>query len=228
MSTAKRMSRKEEIRTRRAAAKQRQRIFVIAIIAVVVIGAAAIFVAPYLKPPFQGLTRPNPAENNMGDPNAPVKVQEFSDFQCPYCRQFTEKQEADFIKKYVETGKVYFTYIPYSFIGQESVRASEAAYCAMDQGKFWDYHDLLFANQAGENTGGFSDSKLKNFAKNLRLDMTAFNSCFDSGKYSQKITENLNYGQSKGVNATPYFLVNDKLVDMGQLDSTVDTALQGK
>lgn len=226
--TTGRKSKREEMRSRRQAAQRRTRIITIVIAAVAVLAVAAIIALPYLQPPFKGLDRPQVKDNSMGDPNAPVKVEEFSDFQCPYCRQFTETKEADFIQKYVTTGKVYFTYVPFSFIGNESIRAAEAAYCAMDQGQFWGYHDILFANQAGENTGTFSDSTLKQFAQRLKLNTSEFNSCFDSNKYAQKVMDDVNLGKSKGVSATPYFLVNDKLVDMGQLDATVDAALQGK
>jgi hypothetical protein len=228
MSTARRANKRDEVRTRRQSAQRRQRMITIIIIALAVIAVAIIILLPYMKPPFKGLERPQVNGNSMGDPNAPVKVEEFSDFQCPYCRMFTEEKEADFVKKYIATGKVYFTYIPYSFLGQESVRASEAAYCALDQNKFWEYHDILFANQGAENAGVFNDSALKGFAQNLRLNMSDFNSCFTSGKYTQKVMDDVAYGQSKKVNATPYFIVNDNLVDMGQLDAAVDAALQGK
>ena len=105
-------------------------------------------------------SRPQAQGLSMGDPNAPVKVEEYGDFQCPACRIFHESQEGQLIEKYIKTGLVYFTYTPFSFIGDESVKAAEAAYCAADQGKFWEYHDMLYANQTAENKGDFADSRL--------------------------------------------------------------------
>jgi protein-disulfide isomerase len=88
--------------------------------------------------------------------DAPVVLVEFSDFQCPYCKKFTDEIEPAIMRDFVSTGKVLFKYVPYSFLddnspGRESKNAAEAAYCAGDQGKFWEYHDMLFTNQGGEN-----------------------------------------------------------------------------
>lgn len=221
------MSKRAQMKAKRRDAQQRQRYILIGIVALAVLVVAAMIAYPYLKPPFQSRERPQVSENSSGDPNAPVKVEEFSDFQCPYCRIWSEESEEGFFDAYVKTGKVQFTYTPYSFLGPESVRAAEAAYCAMDQGKFWDYHDILFVNQGGENTGIYSDANLKAMARDLRLDLNAFNDCFDSGKYKQKVADNVSYGQSKGVNGTPYFLVNGtQLVDSSQLVNAVEAALQ--
>jgi protein-disulfide isomerase len=226
MTTSKRSSKRDDIRARREAASKRQRLLMIIIVAVAVIAVAAIILVPMLKPPFQGMARTNTKDNSVGDPNAPVKVMEFADFQCPYCEQWHTKNEPDFYKNYVETGKVYFTYIPFSFLGQESVRASEAAYCANDQGKFWDYHDILYANQGAENSGAFSDQNLITFAQDLKLNMSDFNNCFTTGKYAQKVQDDVTLAKNKGVNATPYFIVNDgQPIDMNTLQSAVDAAL---
>jgi protein-disulfide isomerase len=229
MTTSKRYSKRDEIRARRETANQRQRLLMIIIVAVAVIVVAAIILVPMLKPPYQGMARTNTKDNTVGDPNAPVKVMEFADFQCPYCEQWHTKNEADFYKNYVETGKVFFTYVPFSFLGQESVRSSEAAYCANDQGKFWDFHDILYANQGAENSGAFSDQNLINFAKDLKLNMNDFNNCFTTGKYTQKVQEDVDFAKAKGVNATPYFIVNDgQPIDMNTLQSAVDAALAQK
>lgn len=221
------MSKRTQMKAKRRDAQQRQRYILIGIVAVAVLVVVALIAYPYLKPPFQGRERPQVMDNSSGDPNAPVKVEEFSDFQCPYCRIWSQESEEDFFAAYVETGKVHFTYIPYSFLGPESIRAAEAAYCALDQSKFWQYHDILFANQGGENTGGYSDANLQGMARDLRLDLDQFNECFTSGKYTQKVSDNVTYGQSKGVNGTPYFLVNGtQLVDSSQLVNAVEAALQ--
>lgn len=220
------MSKREDMKTRRHKSQKRERNMVIGIVAVFAVALAALIIYPYLKPAYKGLERPQARDNAVGDPNAPVKVEEFSDFQCPYCRMWSEENEAAFLEKYVNTGKVYFIYTPYSFLGQESVDAAEAAYCAMEQGKFWDYHDILFANQAGENGGAFSVPNLKQFARDLKLDTSKFNACMDGNKFTQTVIDNVTYGQSKGVNATPFFLINDtQLVDSTQVEAAVEAAL---
>ena len=127
------------------------------------------------------------------------------------------------------TGKVHFTYIPYSFIGPESVRAAEAAFCAADQGLFWQFHDVLFNSQAGENNGTFSDTNLILLAQKAGLKMTEFRPCFDNGKYRQQVQDDLKQGQDRGVTGTPYFFVNGKgPIDQTQLISTIDAALAGQ
>jgi protein-disulfide isomerase len=131
--------------------------------------------------------RPQAKFNTAGDPNAPVKIIEYSDFQCPYCGRFASETEPQIMDMYVATGKVYFEYRSAGeFIGGpggESIRAAEAAYCAGDQNKFWDMHDMIFTNQNGENQGAFSDARLTAFANKLGLDMTTFKDCFSSNKY---------------------------------------------
>jgi protein-disulfide isomerase len=226
MSSSNRVGKRTEKRNRQTRAKQRQRLFTIIAVSVAAVVVAAMLIWPYVRPAYEGRERPQASENSMGDPNAPVTVEEFSDFQCPFCRQFATEKEPDFVAKYVETGQVYFTYTPFSFLGPESIRAAEAAYCAMDQGKFWDYHDIIFDNQGGENTGALSDERLKEFASRLKLDNAAFNQCFDGNKYQQKVNDNVEYGRGKGVNATPYFLINgEQLVDQNGLINAVEAAL---
>ena len=95
-----------------------------------------------------------------------------------------------------------------AFLGPESKWAAEASECADEQGKFWEYHDLLFASQSGENQGAFSKDNLKKFATDLKLDTAKFNACVDSGKYSSVVENDTAFVQSLGVTSTPAFLVN--------------------
>jgi protein-disulfide isomerase len=172
--------------------------------------------------------KPQPSGMNLGDPNAPVKVVEFADFQCVVCHEYWLKMESSILDTYVATGKVYYTFANFAFFGKESSDAAAAAYCANDQGKFWEYHDVIFANYKGENVGGFVPKNLKAFAESLGLDMTAFNSCFDSGKYAQKVIDDAAYARSQNVTGTPSFLVNGKLVYANDLAATIEAALAGK
>ena len=126
--------------------------------------------------------------------------------------------------KYVKTGQMKFVYRYMAFLGQESQWAAEAAECAGEQGKFWDYHDTLFANQKGENQGAFSKDNLKKFAADLKLDTTKFNECLDSGKYTDKVKKSNDDAAQLGVSSTPTVLVNGIFIPgqyFGALDSLI-------
>lgn len=225
------MSKKEEIRLRRAKEKQRQRIIVISAVSVFAVIVAALLIVPNLPKPVGEILTPEPVtrtqiqDDTVGDPNAPVKVEEFSDYQCPFCGIFAQQYEPQLLTDYVNTGKVQLKYIAYSFIGPESVAAAEATYCAMDQGKFWEYHDIVFANQKGENQGAYSDARLLAFGESIGLDMKTFKSCVNKRTYQQKILDNLEYGRGLNVNSTPSFIVNGKLVTASDLFTTIDAEL---
>jgi len=99
-------------------------------------------------------------------------------------------------------------YLHMAFLGPESQWAAEASECAADQDAFWDYHDLLYNRQAGENRGAFDKDNLKQFAAELGLDTQVFNECMDSGKYASLVQTETAMAQSLGVRGTPAFLVN--------------------
>ena len=143
-----------------------------------------------------------------GDPNAPVTMIEFGDFQCPFCGRFAANTVPQINEAYIQSGKVRFGYFNFAFLGQESNWAAEAAECASDQNKFWEYHDLLYSSQSGENQGAFNKDNLKKFAEDLGLDTSAFNECFDSGKYTQLIQEESSTASSIGVRSTPTFFID--------------------
>lgn len=120
------------------------------------------------------------------------------------------------METYAETGLVRFEYKHFAFIGQESVRAALAAECANEQGKFWEYHDMLFANQQGENQGAFSDDRLMAFAEAIGLDMDQFRSCYRSGKYADVVEAERREGQAMGVRSTPTIFVNGQMIEGAQ------------
>ncbi len=103
--------------------------------------------------------------------------------------------------------------------------AAEAASCAGDQNMFWQYHDILFANQTGENVGDFTAKRLTTYAQALGLDMTQFNACYTGGKYHQQIIDDYDQGVKDGVTQTPSFLVNGILVTQADLQTTIDAQL---
>jgi protein-disulfide isomerase len=223
------MSKKQELKALRAADRKKQNWITIGIIVFGALLIAGVLIWPSIQ---KRMVKPNPRPSadytTMGDKNAKVKVEEFSDFQCPFCKQFSVEQEKALVDKYVTTGKVQFKFVTFAFLGDESVKAAEASLCAADQNKFWEYHDLLFESQHGENQGTFTRNLFVQLANDLSLDGTKFQECVDKGTHSQEVIDNVKYGQGKGVNGTPYFLVNDKLVDSSQLEAAIEAALAGK
>ncbi len=166
----------------------------------------------------------------LGDAKAPVTVVEFGDFQCPYCQRYFQDNEPALVKDYVNTGKVKFVWKDYSFLGDESTWAAEAARCANEQGKFWAYHDYLYSHQGAERSGAFAKPKLKSFAQTLGLDTSRFNSCLDSDKYAAAIGAETQYGNTIGVTGTPASFVNGILVSgavpYSDLKAAIDSALK--
>lgn len=209
---------RQKLNQKRKRSQTRQRNIWLGIISLAAIAVVALLIAVNSGPVGEirdgkVLERLQVNRNSTGDPNAPIKVEEFSDFQCPYCRLFADEEESAIVEKYVNTGIVYFTYTPFSFLDGnapdgESKLAAQAAYCAADQDKFWEYHDILFANQNGENVGDFSNKRLIAFAEKLGLEMGAFRSCLNGNTYRQQVLNDLARGRNLGVSATPTFIVN--------------------
>ena len=168
-------------------------------------------------------------EKSYGADDAPVVVVEYADFQCPYCKQFAEGAEQQLKEDYADQGKVRFVFRHLAFIGDESTWAAEASECANEQDRFWDYHDKLFEDQAGENQGAFSRNNLKRFAAELGLDSEQFDECLDSGKYESQVRDELSDAQRRRINSTPTILVDGQLIQNGTdyqvLQAAVEAAL---
>lgn len=224
---ARKISRREAFRQQNRKRQQRERTIFISIAGAIALIIAAVLIIPNLPVDIGNYTRPEPIDRplmegkTLGDPNAPVKVQEFSDFKCVHCANFWETQEPGLLADYINTGKIYFEYVPMSFLSPESNAAAEAAYCANDQGKFWEYHDYVFANFGAALT----DPLLRAFAEDLGLDMGEFDRCYRQGKYRQQVLDDLAYAKGKGVNATPTFDVNGALVNRNELTAKIDQLL---
>ena len=150
-------------------------------------------------------------ERAWGPADAPVKIEEYLDYQCPACGSYNRNYEAGVIEAFANTGKVRYEVHSMSFIGQESVDAAQAALCSADQNKFWQMHNSIFNNQVGENQGAFTKDRLKSIAAAAGLDTNAFNTCLDSGKYNDKVSQERTDGENRGVNQTPTFFVNGKM-----------------
>ncbi len=143
----------------------------------------------------------------LGSKNAPITMIEFGDYQCFYCHQFYNSTEPDIVKNYVDTGKVRMVFKDFTIIGQDSVNAAHASHCAQEQGKFWDYHDALYNNWAGENTGWASSDNLLKFAKQVGLDPNAFNQCMTQSKYISVVEGSLSNAKDLGLTGTPDFFI---------------------
>jgi protein-disulfide isomerase len=240
------MSKRQEMREKRSRQQRNNRIIAISLISLGALALAFLLIYPSIKPVGAvSAAEPNPRPqanmNAMGDPNAPVKIVEYSDFQCPYCRIFWEDTEHRIVEEYVETGKVYFVYrsmgnfvsdnINQSLntLNTESEDAAHAAYCAGDQNKYWEYHDMLFTNWNGENQGAFARKRLDAFAETLGLDMGAFKACMDNDKYMEQVRQDAVDGLQAGVNGTPSFVINGILIEGAQpfsvFQQEIDAAL---
>lgn len=219
MSPDKKSKRQE----RREKLKQQQTRSRLITISFVTLGAALLvfaFLYPTLKPIAEVVavnvgTHPTPNDNSMGDPNAPIKIEEFSDFQCPFCERFHEETEPLLQQYYIDTGKVHFTYRSMgNWVSQniggvrtESQDAAAAAYCAGEQNKFWEMHAHIFGNVLGEDVGSFTDKRLALIAEKAGLNMDEFNACYDSDKFIDRTKEDYNDGLAAGVTGTPAFVI---------------------
>ena len=143
----------------------------------------------------------------LGDPDAPITLVEFGDYQCHYCNVFFQSIEKDILKNYVNTGKVKIIFKDYNIIGEDSVKASQGAHCANDQGLFWEYHDILYSNWTGENNGWASGTNLTNFAEEIGLDMNKWTECMMQQKHSQTILSSNDDARALELTGTPAFFV---------------------
>ncbi len=164
----------------------------------------------------------------LGNADAPVTIVEFADYQCPFCGQWEKQIYPNLKKDFIDTGKAKLVYWDFAFLGEESLRAAEAANCALDQRKFWEYHDMLFAKQDGENQGAFADKQLISFAQSINLDMTKFNSCFSARLYKPLIEESIEQATSYGVNSTPTVFINGKRIQALQPYSLYKSVIEGE
>lgn len=206
---SKRQQRKEQIRRK----EKNSRLMSIGLVTVGVIFLAILFIWPQVKPIDAVVSAPEvniPVSdfNTAGNPDAPIRIDEYADFQCPYCRRFFENTEALLMNNYVANGTVYFVYHSFGeFIGPESSAAAEAAYCAGDQNKFWQMSSTLYANQTGENVGAFNDRRIQAFAELIELNMEEFNSCLDTNKYADLVKQDGEDALAAGIQATPSFVL---------------------
>jgi Protein-disulfide isomerase len=220
-----RKSKRQERRTKVLQQERRNRLVMIGL---VILGAVLLVFAvvwPQLRPIAEVVavdpgTHPNAKDNSMGDPNAPIKIVEFADFQCPFCERFHKETEPLLRQYYIDTGKVQYVYRSMgNFVSDniargkgttpttESQDAALAAYCAGDQNKFWEMHAYLFGNALGEDAGSYTDKRLAAIAEKAGLNMDQFNSCYSSGKFRDRVQQDFQDGQAANVTGTPGFII---------------------
>ena len=143
----------------------------------------------------------------LGNPNAEITIVEFGDYQCTFCYKFHDETMDKINQKYIKTANVNFIYKDFPLNGEQSILASEASYCAQKQNKFWEYHDMLYNNWGGENTGWITENVLQGFARDMGLNMDEFSQCLENSEYRQKVLDNEQFAREIGINATPSFLI---------------------
>jgi len=148
-----------------------------------------------------------------GNPDAPITIVEFSDFQCPFCAKFHSTTLPQLEVNYIDSGKVKFVYrdFPIQNIHPNAVPAALASECADEQGMFWEYHDLVFENQKKWQglSGNAMIDTFEQYALELGLNTSDFNTCFESGKYVDEVAKDLQDGVSYGITGTPGFFVGN-------------------
>lgn len=143
----------------------------------------------------------------LGNPNAPITLVEFGDYQCHFCNVFFHNTEESILKNYVETGKVKMIFKDFTIIGPDSVNAAHGAHCANDQGLFWEYHDILYNNWKGENNGWASSDNLLRFAQEIGLDVDKWSECMVNSDHSAIILASNKDARDLDLTGTPSFYV---------------------
>ena len=149
----------------------------------------------------------------LGNPDAPITILEWGDYQCTFCYKF-HQNTLDIIKDdFIDSGKVNLVFKDFPLNGPDSLLAAEAAYCAEDQGEYWKYHDELYKNWGGEKTGWVTRESLDRFANSVNLDLIEFNECLNDHKYQDRVQALHEFGKELGIDATPSFLIfNDQKI----------------
>lgn len=181
--------------------------------------------------------QPNKAELVIGSASAPLSIVEYADFKCPTCNRFFRGAYPEIQKNYIETGKAKIVFRNLPFIAEDSRTAAEGAYCANDQGKFRQYHDLLF-NQIwdeyygagkvaeGEAASVFAPEQLKQLVVSIGIDTGQFDECLKTSKYKDAVTSDLAASERDGATGTPTFIIGNQKIVGAQTFSFYDKLIQ--
>jgi protein-disulfide isomerase len=219
------MSTRKFIEERRRKKQRQNTMLIIMMVGGLVLVVAAVVLA-YISSnnvniPLRNISVPNFSTieevdfNSLGDPNAPVIIEEFSDFGCSHCADFALETKKLIEEEYIESGQVYLVFHSVGALlsAPATFQAAEATYCAGDQDAFWPFHDLIFANQArlfNNRTADISRT-METFAEILELDVDVFNTCLVDGKYQSMVADDEILARSYEISATPAFLINGNL-----------------
>jgi len=183
-------------------------------------------------PPGQNISVDLEGWSFLGNENAKVVVVEYADYVCPFCHRFWQDTLPLIKKDYIDTGKIKYIYKDFAVVGGE--KAAEASHCAQEQGKFWEYHNLLFGEQTPGNEQAdrikWQDPKTHEaYAKKLGLDAKTLVDCFNSGKYESMVTQSTQEAIQNGGQGTPFFLINNSPISGAQpysvFQAAIDSAL---
>ncbi|MBT3321269.1 MAG: thioredoxin domain-containing protein [Anaerolineae bacterium] len=201
------MSKRQEIRARRRKEKQQRKMITLGsiiigagLIAAVLIYSSAQQVSVEFSSRFMA------EDNAMGNPDAPIKIVEYSDYKCGHCGSFTFETEPILEEEYIKTGDVYFVYrsVGGMLSGAEPLLGAEASYCAGEQNMFWEMHDVIFANQASP----FSNTTMNKWAKTIGADVDAFKACMSENKYVERANQDEADAKAAGISGTPSFVIS--------------------
>lgn len=149
-----------------------------------------------------------------GSESARINLIEFGDYQCPFCEKFFKETEPIIEKEYIDSGKVKFYFLDVSIVGTDSLTLGQGSWCADEQGKYFEYHNYIYANQGPENSGWGTPDKVKNIVKGIPgLDLEKFNACLDSKKYEQRSQQLTGFSKQIGLTGTPTMFVGNS--DLG-------------
>lgn len=149
---------------------------------------------------------------SLGEPDAPVVLVEYSDFQCPFCGKFARDTEPELIDRYVDDGTLRIEWRDFPYIGSESYMAAHAGRAAALQDKFWEFHDAMYADQPPPNSGQVDEAYLVDVAERIGLDVPRFRKDLFSGDVAAAVAKDFREGLSRGVNGTPAFFLNGQMI----------------
>ena len=187
--------------------------------AIVLVTLVAVFATSYMSD-FDTARNPPPNTDDefqavelkespvLGSKTAPVTIVEVGDYQCHMCKLWFEETRPLIIENYIDTGKANLVFMDMPFLGSDSIPASEATYCADDQGKYWEYHTMLFRFQEEIDDGWASATRLQAFAFNLGLDIEQFDKCMRTDDHRAQVNFNMQMSKKEfGANSTPTFVI---------------------
>jgi protein-disulfide isomerase len=235
-----RLTPKQQAAARRAQKRRRIQLLVtggmVAVIAIIAIVIGLVVTRPTEWNAIPATATTDERQFEVGAADARVTLEVFGDYQCPACKQWHETGQSSVVNNYIKQNKSVkmvfkqFPFLDANYSARESHVMVEGAYCAADQKRSIDFHDALYNNQRrGENTGFWTNDRVKELAGQLKLDTNAFNQCMDSGKYRQRANQDAVEARQRGVSSTPSFFVNGQLIqnggDFGTLSKALDEAL---